>query len=106
MEDYYSTTDTSFAAYLCCRGYTLLGSVWEGGERMTLVLTHTDQQKRSDMHKDVLVKQDEFNTFRIYVDDTERPTTFKEYHQKYRMCLRELKNPVSSTQLEKNAQNI
>lgn len=100
MDDLFLTTDTSFAAFLCCRGYTLLGSIWEGGERMSLALTHAERTKRDNMQADILKKQDEFNTFRVYMDDTERPTTFKEYHQKYKMCLRELRTPVSKDTLE------
>jgi len=90
-KDLYLTSDTSFAAYLMLRGYTLLGKT-ETGEQMpsgdpiyNLCLLGTGS------HKDVAKKYDEFENLFLAIPHEEDRINVKNYYLNTRTCIRVLK---------------
>lgn len=90
-KDLYLTTDTSFAAYLMLRGYTLLGKT-ESGDYMeddrpiyNLCLLGTGSQK------DVASKYDEFENLQLQIPHEEARINIKNYYHNTRTCIRVLK---------------
>jgi hypothetical protein len=92
----YLTSDHSLAAFLCMRGYTLLGAVDNGTERKEFALTHYELRKTPELMKeDLLKKTQEFTLpFDFPNDDSTHKVSFKEYNIKLRMCKKALQFPV------------
>ncbi len=100
-EQLYLTSDHSLAAFLCMRGYTLLGAVNNGTERMEFALTHYQLAKTpNDMKEDLLKKTQEFTLpFTFPNDESTHKVSFKEYNIKLRMCKKALQFPIKQEQL-------
>lgn len=100
-QELYMTSDHSLAAFLCMRGYTLLGAVNSGTERMEFALTHYELRKNPEtMKTDLLQKTQEFTLpFTFPNDDSTHKVSFKEYNIKLRMCKKALQFPVKVDQL-------
>lgn len=96
----YKTSDTPFAAYLCMRGYTLLGAIDNGSFRHELCLTTVEDVRPDQMHLDILQKQDEFRALFQHPHDTDgRRVGFEDYWIKIKMCTRAVKNPIREEDL-------
>lgn len=102
-QDIYTFSDTPAAAYLCMMGYTLLGAVDNGHEKIELALAHPDMTG-AEFYNDLLTKIDEFNNMTFIVPElSDKRLSFKEYYHRYRMCLREIKNPIDVREIERNS---
>ena len=98
----YLTSDHSLAAFLCMRGYTLLGAVDNGTERKEFALTHYELRKNIDeMMADLLQKTQEFTLpFTFPDDESGHKVSFKEYNIKLRMCKKALQFPITLENLK------
>lgn len=109
-KEIYFTDDHALAAFLCMRGYTLLGAVDDGttgsygNNRLKFALTHTDLRDSPEaMVEDILNKTNEFSTnFSLPFDPAYRRVSFREYNIKLRMCKKALAFPVKTDALEQN----
>lgn len=101
QDDLYFTSDQAQAAYLCLRGYTLLGAVDTGSERLQFALTHTEYRNDPDtMKKDLLKRLEEFNIAFLFPGDEDgKKISFNDYAFKLRMCNRATKYPVKKESL-------
>ena len=109
-KEYYKTSDYALAAWLCVRGYTLLGAIdagrydYNGHPRYDFVLTH--QTLRSD--PDVMMKnihdiiEDYAKAFIFEGDEYKKPISFREYHARLSMCKKATFNPVTKEQVERS----
>jgi hypothetical protein len=97
----YLTSDQAIAAFLCLRGYTLLGAVNNGSDRLEFALTHYELRKTpAEMKADLLEKTQEFTLpFQFPGDKSTHKVSFKEYSTKSRMCNKSLRFPISLEQL-------
>lgn len=101
-KEIYFTSDHALAAFLCVRGYTLLGAVDTGSERLEFALTHTDLRKDPPaMISDILDKTTEFSeSFPFPGDISGRKINFRDFNVKLRMCKKALSQPVTLNMVE------
>lgn len=108
LKEYYLTSDYALAAWLCVRGYTLLGAVdngqfdYNGHPRYDFALTH--QVLRADpatMYKNIQdITEDYAKPFIFDGDEYRKPISFREYHARLSMCKKATFSPITKQQME------
>lgn len=108
LQKYYKTSDYALAAWLCVRGYTLLGAVdsnnydYNGHPRYDFVLTHTklntDPEGMLKNIQDII--EDFARPFIFEGDEFRKPISFREYHARLSMCKKATFQPIKKEKLE------